>query len=129
MSLLFWFGQPQGCGNGRRRGGEASAVSDSTRNIVLEAAWFAPAVIAGKSRQYGFGSDSAFRFERGVDWALQADAIERATQLVLAICGGEAGALTEALGQLPAANRVEVRLSRVESLLGVHIEAAQVEAI
>ena len=110
-------------------GGEASAVSDSTRNIVLEAAWFAPAVIAGKSRQYGFGSDSAFRFERGVDWALQADAIERATQLVLAICGGEAGALTEALGQLPAANRVEVRLSRVESLLGVHIEAAQVEAI
>ena len=110
-------------------GGEESAVSDGTRNIVLEAAWFAPAIIAGKSRQYGFGSDSAFRFERGVDWTLQADAIERATELVLQICGGEAGALTEALGQLPAANRVEVRLSRVETLLGVHIEAAQVEAI
>ena len=110
-------------------GGEESAVSDGTRNIVLEAAWFAPAIIAGKSRQYGFGSDSAFRFERGVDWTLQADAIERATELVLQICGGEAGALTEALGQLPVANRVEVRLSRVETLLGVHIEAAQVEAI
>ena len=60
-------------------GGEASAVSDQTQNIVLEAAYFSPEIIAGKSRQYGFGSDSSFRFERGVDWALQADAIERAT--------------------------------------------------
>ena len=72
-------------------GGAASAVSDDTQNIVLEAAWFAPEIIAGKSRQYGFGSDSSFRFERGVDYRLQADAIERATELVLQICGGAAG--------------------------------------
>ena len=71
-------------------GGAASAVSDDTQNIVLEAAWFAPEIIAGKSRQYGFGSDSSFRFERGVDYRLQADAIERATELVLQICGGAA---------------------------------------
>lgn len=110
-------------------GGEASAVSDGTKNIVLEAAWFAPEIIAGKSRQYGFGSDSSFRFERGVDWALQADAIERATGLVLQICGGAAGETVEALGELPSANTVDVRLSRVEKVLGVKVDAAQVETI
>ena len=110
-------------------GGEASAVSDETQNIVLEAAWFAPEIIAGKSRQYGFGSDSSFRFERGVDSALQMEAIERATELVLAICGGSAGAAVEALGQLPAAKQVSVRLSRVEKLLGVHLEAERVQTI
>ena len=110
-------------------GGEASAVSDNTKNIVLEAAWFAPEIIAGKSRQYGFGSDSSFRFERGVDWALQADAIERATGLVLAICGGSAGEAVEAVGELPAAKTVNLRLSRVEKVLGVSVAAEQVETI
>ena len=110
-------------------GGAASAVSDGTRNIVLEAAWFAPAVIAGKSRQYGFGSDSSFRFERGVDYRLQADAIERATELVLQICGGQAGEMVEAVGELPSEKRVGVRLSRVAKVLGVDIAAEQVETI
>lgn len=110
-------------------GGEISAVSDSTQNIVLEAAWFTPEIIAGKSRQYGFGSDSSFRFERGVDWNLQADAIERATELVLAICGGQAGVLTEAIGELPRANRVDLRLSRVEKVLGVPVAVEQVAEI
>ncbi len=110
-------------------GGTASAVSDDTRNIVLEAAWFAPAVIAGKSRQYGFGSDSSFRFERGVDYRLQADAIERATELVLQICGGQAGEMVEAVGDLPSEKRVGVRLNRVAKVLGVDIAADQVETI
>ena len=110
-------------------GGAASAVSDGTRNIVLEAAWFAPAVIAGKSRQYGFGSDSSFRFERGVDYRLQADAIERATELVLQICGSQAGEMVEALGELPSEKRVSVRLDRVAKVLGVDIAAEQVETI
>ena len=110
-------------------GGAASAVSDGTHNIVLEAAWFAPAIIAGKSRQYGFGSDSSFRFERGVDYRLQADAIERATELVLQICGGQAGEMVEALGALPSEKCVSVRLARVGKVLGVDIAAEQVETI
>ena len=110
-------------------GGAASAVSDDTQNIVLEAAWFAPAVIAGKSRQYGFGSDSSFRFERGVDYRLQADAIKRATELVLQICGGQAGEMVEAVGELPSEKRVGVRLGRVAKVLGVDIAAEQVETI
>ena len=110
-------------------GGAASAVSDDTQNIVLEAAWFAPEIIAGKSRQYGFGSDSSFRFERGVDYRLQADAIERATELVLQICGGAAGEMVEALGELPEAKQVELRLGRLKTVLGVDIPAEQVETI
>ena len=110
-------------------GGAASAVGDETRNIVLESAWFAPEIIAGKSRQYGFGSDSSFRFERGVDFALQRDAIERATELVVQICGGSVGEVVEAVGQLPAVQTVEVRLARVEKLLGVSVAAERVEQI
>ncbi len=110
-------------------GGAASAVSDGTKNIVLEAAWFAPEIIAGKSRQYGFGSDSSFRFERGVDFELQRDAIERASELVLQICGGAVGEITEAVGKLPERKTVAVRTARVEKLLGVAVDEARIESI
>ena len=110
-------------------GGAASAVSDETKNIVLEAAWFNPLIISGKSRQYGFGSDSSFRFERGVDSELQRDAIERATELVVQICGGEVGEIVEVLGDLPATKTVEVRTARVEKVLGVSIENQRIETI
>lgn len=110
-------------------GGAASAVSDDTQNIVLESAYFAPEIIAGKSRQYGFGSDSSFRFERGIDWQLQADAIERATQLILEICGGKAGKPIEATGKLPEHKSVTARLSRVEKVLGVSIPAERIHTI
>ncbi|MDK4575872.1 phenylalanine--tRNA ligase subunit beta [Kingella kingae] len=110
-------------------GGAASAVSDETKNIVLEAAWFNPLIISGKSRQYGFSSDSSFRFERGVDSELQRDAIERATELVVQICGGEVGEIVEVLGDLPTAKTVEVRTARVEKVLGVSIENQRIETI
>ena len=110
-------------------GGAESAVSDETRNIVLEAAWFNPLVISGKSRQYGFGSDSSFRFERGMDSELQRDAIERATELVLQICGGAAGEITEAVGKLPETRRVSLRTERIRKLLGVDVPAERVEKI
>lgn len=110
-------------------GGAASAVSDETKNIVLGAAWFNSLIISGKSRQYGFGSDSSFRFERGVDSELQRDAIERATELVVQICGGEVGEIVEVLGDLPTAKTVEVRTARVEKVLGVSIENQRIETI
>ncbi|RRD89844.1 phenylalanine--tRNA ligase subunit beta [Conchiformibius steedae] len=110
-------------------GGESSAVSDDTQNIVLESAWFAPEIIAGKSRQYGFGSDSSFRFERGVDFALTREAMERATALVLEICGGEAGQIVEATGDLPERAAVNVRTARVAKLLGVDVPAPRIERI
>lgn len=110
-------------------GGAESAVSDETRNIVLESAWFHPEIISGKSRQYGFGSDSSFRYERGVDFTLQRDAIERATQLILEICSGKAGQITETLGTLPENKHILLRTKRVEKVLGVGIEQDTIHTI
>ena len=110
-------------------GGQSSAVSDATHNILLESAFFYPNIIAGKSRQYGFGSDSSFRFERGVDFALQEDAIERATALIIGICGGKAGIVNKAEASLPERKAVSVRLDRIKTVLGIDIPVDTVEKI
>jgi phenylalanyl-tRNA synthetase beta chain len=76
-------------------GGEDSAVDDTTSDIFLESAFFRPEAIAGKARNYGLHTDSSHRFERGVDTQLQVHAIERATELIREICGGEVGPVLE----------------------------------
>ncbi len=110
-------------------GGEHSGVGAGTRDVILESAFFAPEVIAGKTRELGFGSDSAFRFERGVDFAATRTAMERATGLILQICGGSAGPVTEARNQLPERKGVRVRLQRVRQILGFSLDAASAVAI
>jgi phenylalanyl-tRNA synthetase beta chain len=105
-------------------GGAGTAVENDTRDIFLESAFFAPDVIAGKSRELGFGSDSSFRFERGVDFEGTQRALDRATELVLQICGGRAGPVTEARAVLPKRAPVQVRLSRARRLLGIDLSAA-----
>ncbi len=112
-------------------GGALSAVDDHTQDIVLEAAYFDPNVIAGKSRVLGFGSDSSYRFERGVNFAAAREAMERATQLVLDICGGQAGpvALAEVAGHLPQRKTIELRLARVERVLGMPLPADEITGI
>ena len=105
-------------------GGEDSAVSDSTRNIFLESAFFAPMSIAGKARSYGLHTDSSHRFERGVDPSLQNRAIERATKLLLDIVGGEPGPviIAESREHLPQPKAVVLRHARVEKVLGTSID-------
>lgn len=110
-------------------GGSSSAVDENTCNVVIESAWFTPEIIAGKSRQYGFGSDSSFRFERGVDFNLQHQAIERATALIKEICNGSIGHVNEVNGNLPTTKQVKVRTSRVEKVLGVSISANNINII
>ncbi|MCW5605334.1 MAG: phenylalanine--tRNA ligase subunit beta [Burkholderiales bacterium] len=110
-------------------GGAASAVSDATHGIFLESAFFDPAVIAGKSRTLGFGSDSAYRFERGVDFSATTHALERATRLVMEICGGRAGPISEAVSTLPARPPVRLRLARAERLLGIRLDPDVVAGI
>ena len=110
-------------------GGSSSAVDENTCNVVIESAWFTPEIIAGKSRQYGFGSDSSFRFERGVDFNLQHQAIERATALIKEICNGSIGRVNEVNGNLPTTKQVKVRTSRVEKVLGVSISANNINII
>ncbi len=107
-------------------GGEISGVTPGTDTIFLEAAFFAPGAIAGRSRRSGLTSDAAHRFERGVDFAGTRRAMERATELIILICGGEAGPVTEAKSALPMRNSVLVRPSRVQRILG---KAIAVDAI
>ncbi len=110
-------------------GGADSAVDDATTAIFLESAFFAPHAIAGKSRVLGFGSDSSYRFERGVDFAATLEALNRATQLILDICGGEACPVTEAQATLPARNPVSLRAARVERVLGIALEQGEITRI
>ena len=112
-------------------GGETSGVSEQTRDIMLECAFFAPLAIMGKARRLGLHTDSSHRFERGVDPELQHKAMDRATRLVLDICGGEAGPVVEAKSEahLPKAANIKLRRSKLDKLLGHHINDADVEEI
>ncbi len=112
-------------------GGKPSAVSASTSDIFLEVAFFAPNTLAGKARSYGLHTDSSHRFERGVDFLLQVPAMERATQMLLDIVGGEAGPIREVASQdhLPSRCDVILRAARIEKVLGFALAATEVERI
>lgn len=110
-------------------GGANSEVDDNTTAVFLESAFFAPEAIAGRARRLGFSSDASFRYERGVDFTLQAEAMERATALIIDICGGVAGPVVEQVTELPARNAVTVRVNRVNRVLGMSLTAAEMAAI
>nr|BAL52427.1 phenylalanyl-tRNA synthetase beta chain [uncultured Gammaproteobacteria bacterium]BAL54517.1 phenylalanyl-tRNA synthetase beta chain [uncultured Gammaproteobacteria bacterium] len=112
-------------------GGQDSAVGDATTDVFLECAFFAPEAIAGRARRYGLSTDAAYRFERGVDPALPSRALERATQLLVAIAGGEPGPIVKVSSQEDLPKRLPIRLrqERVASLLGANLEAAEIEDI
>ena len=96
---------------------------------LFESAWFNPLAIAGKARNYGKHTDSSHRFERGVDAQLQVAAIERATALMLEICGGNAGPVSveESAEHLPQPATITLRDSRLAQQLGFLFAAADVD--
>lgn len=112
-------------------GGEHSGVSTETKDVLLECAFFAPDHIRGRARSYGLHTDSSMRFERGVDYALQFAAMERATQLLIDICGGEVAPVVaaESDADLPKPNTVALRRTKLDNLLGHHIADADVVEI
>ena len=109
-------------------GGENSGINDQTRSIFLESAYFARETIAGKARGYGLHTDSSHRFERGVDPQLQAHAIHRATELILEICGGEVGPVTEVTAQAHPRDRrpIDLRHERISRVLGIRLEPDEI---
>ncbi|AEJ00707.1 Phenylalanyl-tRNA synthetase beta chain [Nitrosomonas sp. Is79A3] len=107
-------------------GGLGSGVTQGTTDIFLESAFFSPDAISGKSFQLGFTSDSAYRFERGVDFAGTRTALERVTYLIQTICGGQAGPVTEVKHKLPQRSAVNVRLNRIKRILGIDVNKQQV---
>lgn len=112
-------------------GGADSAVSSTTRNVLLESAWFNPVLLAGKAREYGLHTDASHRFERGVDFNSQLQAIERATQLLLEIVGGEPGPVVHVVSgeHLPARQPVVLKRAKLDQYLGVSLPESEVTGI
>ncbi|HLU18722.1 MAG TPA: phenylalanine--tRNA ligase subunit beta [Pusillimonas sp.] len=110
-------------------GGEATAVTLDTTDIYVEAAFWWPDAIMGKARRYKFGSEASHRFERGVDFQNVVRDLERITQLILEICGGQAGPVDDQEINLPQRKPVAMRLERCHRVLGVPVEQAEVERI
>ncbi|MDZ4021892.1 phenylalanine--tRNA ligase subunit beta [Pseudomonas sichuanensis] len=113
-------------------GGEHSGVNtEKTRDLFLESAFFEPISVAGKARSYGLHTDASHRYERGVDSQLAREAMERATALLLEIVGGEAGPIVEAVSQqhLPNIAPITLRDERITQMLGLQMDAAQVEQL
>lgn len=112
-------------------GGARSGVSARTRAIFLECAYFDPMTVAAAARRFDLRTDAAHRYERGVDYALQAEAMERATELILGIAGGRAGPVAEAASaqHLPARAAVKLRKRRLDRVLGGSVPADEVTDI
>jgi phenylalanyl-tRNA synthetase beta chain len=112
-------------------GGDNSAISTKTVDIYLEAAFFSPDYILGKARTFGMHTDASHRFERGVDYMLQTKAMDRATELVMAIAGGEAGPVTHAVDSSSLPGRKPINFDRAEIFrtLGIKIPARKVSRI
>lgn len=113
-------------------GGADSGVEvGKTTDIFLESAFFEPVAIAGKARSYGLHTDASHRFERGVDWQLPAQAIERATELLLSIVGGSAGptVITEDAQYLPNTAPIVLRAERVKQMFALSLSDSEIETL
>jgi phenylalanyl-tRNA synthetase beta chain len=110
-------------------GGDATAVSDATRNVYVEAAFWWPEAVAGRSRRFNFTTDAGHRFERGVDPAMTVAHLERISALILQICGGEAGPIDDQVLALPANAPVTLRVERAAKVIGMPVDQAQCEDV
>lgn len=110
-------------------GGEATAVSLETQNLYLEAAFWWPQAIQGRARRYNFSTDAAHRFERGVDFSVTVTQLERITQLILDICGGQAGPVDDRIVNVPQRAAVRMRVSRAARIIGVPISSTDIAQI
>ncbi len=108
-------------GLGGIMGGESTKAETTTRNLFLESAFFFPEAVAGRARRFNFTSDAAHRFERGVDFDNNVAGIERATQLILEICGGEPGPTVDVVKRLPRRKPVRVRVARAQKVIGMPV--------
>jgi len=113
-------------------GGDATAVSDDTQNIYVEAAFWWPEAVAGRSRRYNFATEAGHRFERGVDPASTVEHLERITQLIVDICGRAdtaCGAIDDQAPNLPRRAPVSLRVERAAKVIGMPITQAQCEGV
>ncbi len=110
-------------------GGDSTAVDEHCQDVFLESAFFRPEAIAGRARVLGLSTDSSHRFERGVDYAATRASLERVTALMLSICGGKPGPMTEISGGLPIRQPIRLRLARARRMLGIDLNQGDAEAM
>ena len=112
-------------------GGLVSAVSNNTNSVFIESAYFNPQAIMGRARQYGMHTDASHRYERGVDPALAPLAMDRITNLIIQICGGKPGPVNHVScpAHLPQSKSINLRLLRIERLLGIAIPESRIRTI
>jgi phenylalanyl-tRNA synthetase beta chain len=115
-------------GLGGIMGGESTKADENTSNVFLESAFFWPDAIQGRARRYSFTSDAAHRFERGVDPQNNVEGIERATRLILDICGGEPGPTLDSVARLPKRKPVAMRVARAQKIIGIPVPAKEMAA-
>lgn len=108
-------------------GGESTAVSDTTQNIYVEAAFWWPVAIAGRARRFNFTTDAGHRFERGVDPQGTIAALEYLSELIVQVCGGQLGPIDDQIKQLPERKPVMMRLARAEKVIGIPLTVAIVK--
>ena len=106
-------------------GGDHTAVGDDTNNVYLEAAFWWPEAVMGRSRRYAFSTDAGHRFERGVDPVGTVEHIERITQLIIDICGGQAGPIDDQQPAMPQRPPVTLRVARASKVIGMPLTQAQ----
>jgi phenylalanyl-tRNA synthetase beta chain len=116
-------------GLGGIMGGESTKADEATKNVFLESAFFYPAAVAGRARRYNFSSDAAHRFERGVDFNNNVDGIERASRLILDICGGDAGPTEDLVARLPQRKPVRMRAARAQKVIGVPVAETEMASV
>ncbi len=110
-------------------GGQATAVSDDTTDIYLEAAFWWPQAIAGRARRFNFSTEAGSRFERGVDASSTVEHIERISRLILDICGGQAGPIDDTIVALPERTPVTLRVERARKIIGAPISADDIASV
>ena len=110
-------------------GGERTACTDHTTDVFVEAAYWLPSAIQGRSRWLTLSTDAGHRFERGVDFADTVAGVERITQLILEICGGDAGPVVDQITALPERKPVTARFARIRKVLGINPTDADIQAI
>ncbi len=100
-------------------GGNHCAVSDDTKNVYVEAAYWLPSAIQGRARRFNFSTDAAHRFERGVDPKNTVNCLEYLSSLILEVCGGQAGPVDDQVLNIPERKPVKMRLARAEKVIGI----------
>ena len=111
-------------------GGMGTSTLESSSEILLEAAFFEPVALSGIARSYGLHTEASLRFERGVDFNITHQAMERATELVLEICGGTASQINETVDSklLPKLEPIQISIEKISKVLGFDLDPSWVES-